>query len=313
MSNDSTIALTDNLSAAFAEGDIYLNDNLAVKAGTRLEYSSVLGQFVIAPRISLAYRLNSSGQFNLAYGIFYQEPQNDLLYHNSGLTFSKATHYILNYTQKANNRFFRVEAYYKRYDDLVKIGQVTNNTGKGYARGAELFFRDKRSVKNLDYWITYTYLDTKRDYLYYPYELRPSFATPHTATAAIKKSFPGINSYVNISYAFATGRPYYDFLYNLPGNTTRIADQGITKPYNIVNLQIAHLTSLFSNWKEKPLSGFTIGVNNLFGTNQVFGYNYSYNGNNKLPINLPAKRYYSVGFFFNFGIDRTQDVLDNNL
>lgn len=306
-SNDSIIGLTDHLTAVFAEGDIYLADNLAAKTGVRMEYSSMLRKMVVAPRISLAYRLTDGSQFNAAYGIFYQQPASDFLYQTNDLTFSSATHYVLNYTRKANNRFFRAEVYYKQYRDLVKTQPVFSNNGNGYAQGIELFWRDKKSIKNLDYWITYTYLDTKRNFLDYPYRLRPSFAAPHTATVAIKKYFQDINTNVNVSWAVAAGRPYYNIGYN------GITDQGNTKAYNMVNLHIAYLCSFFKNKKWKDFSGIAMGVNNIAGSRQVFGYNYSYNGQTKVPITLPATRNFFIGVFLSFGIDRTDDFLNNNL
>lgn len=305
--NDSVIGLTDQLTAVFAEGDIYLADNLAAKAGLRMEYTSVLRKMVVAPRISLAYRLQDGSQFNLAYGIFYQEPANDFLYQSDQLTFSSATHYVLNYTRKAHNRFFRAEVYYKQYKDLIKTVPVLANNGNGYAQGIELFWRDKKSIKNLDYWITYTYLDTKRNFLNYPYSLRPSFAAPHTATVAIKKFFQDISTSVNVSWAIAAGRPYYNIGYN------GITDQGNTKGYNVVNLHVAYLCSFFKNKKWKDFSGVAMGINNVAGTRQVFGYNYSYNGLNKQPVTLPATRNFFIGIFMSFGIDRTDDFLNNNL
>jgi hypothetical protein len=301
---DSAISLTDQLSAVFAEGDIRLTDNLAAKAGARLEYSSLLEKMVIAPRISLAYRLQDGGQFNLAYGIFYQEPLNELLYQNRNLNFTNATHYVLNYTMRKNNRFFRVEAYYKKYNNLVKTYPVINNNGDGYAKGFELFWRDKKSIKDLDYWITYTYLDTKRNFLDYPYALKPSFAAPHTATIAIKKMFSAINTGVNVSYAVAAGRPYYDLHYN---------DKGTTRPYNVMNLHVYYLTRFFKKGKWQDFSGCAFGINNLLGTRQVFGYNYSYDGLNKVPVTLPARRSFYVGVFMSLGIDRTDDLLNENL
>ena len=312
-SNDSVLAVTDNLSVAFAENDIYLAKNLAAKIGVRIEYSSLLNSAVVAPRASLAYRLKDGGQFNLAYGVFYQEPLNDILYRSTDLKFSRATHYILNYTKKANNRFLWIEAYRKQYNNLIKTMPVINNEGSGYAQGIELFFRDKKTIKNLDYWVTYTYLQTKRNYLNYPFALQPAFATPHTATVAIKKNFQEINTYLNVSYAIATGRPYYDIRYSASQNAYKIFDQGKTKAYNVMNLQLAHLFSIFSSWKQRPVSGFSVGINNILGTKQVFGYNYSLDGANKVPITLPATRFFYAGIFMSFGIDRTSDFLDKNL
>jgi outer membrane cobalamin receptor len=307
-SNDSLLHLTDHLTAAFAEGDIYLTPNLAAKAGVRAEYSSLLRKMVVAPRAGLGYRMPDGSQFNLAYGIFYQEPASDFLYQPNNLGFSSATHYVLNYTRKANNRFLRAELYYKQYRDLIKTTPQLSNNGNGYAQGAELFWRDKKTFKNLDYWVTYTYLDTKRDFLNYPYRLRPYFAAPHTATIAIKKYFPDINTYVNVSWAVAAGRPYYHI-----NNNSLITDEGTTRPYSVGNLHVAYVCSFFKNRKWKDFSGIAAGINNLTGNRQVFGYNYSYNGLIKQPVTLPAARVLFIGVFMSLGIDRTSDFLDNNL
>jgi len=238
---------------------------------------------------------------------------NDFLYQNAHLRFSNAVHYVLNYTRKANNRFFRIETYYKQDNKLVSTVPGLNNNGTGYAKGIELFFRDKKTFRNLDYWITYTYLDTKRDFLNYPYSLRPSFATPHTATIAVKKNLQDIGMFVNVSYAFATGRPYYDIRYSAAAGGYRIFDQGTTRDYSVLNLQVVRLIRILKSWKQPPFSGISVGANNLLGTRQVFGYNYSFDGSNKVPITLPASRFYYAGIFMSFGINRTNDFIDKNL
>ncbi|QNL50974.1 TonB-dependent receptor [Olivibacter sp. SDN3] len=308
---DTSVAWNNQLTAAFAEFDMTLAKNLAVKAGGRLEHSTRLDQTAIAPRLSLAYRLNDGGQLNAAYGIFYQEPLSEFLYADAPLDFAKASHYILNYTKSANNRMLRIEAYYKRYQALVKQRPQLNSSGRGYARGMELFFRDKRTFKNLDYWVTYTFLNTKRDFMDYPHLIQPTFAAPHTATVAIKKFFTALSTNVNLSYSLAAGRPYYDIRSVETGYHTAIYDQGRTKPYNVMNIHIAYLTSFFKKWKRKDFSGIAFGVNNLLGTAQIFGYNYSFDGQNKEAITLPAPRTVFLGVFMSFGINRTDNFLDN--
>lgn len=311
--NDTLSVLSDHLTAAFVEGDIYINGHIAAKLGARLEHSSLLDKASIAPRISLAYRIKEGEQVNLAYGLFYQKPENRLLRYRTSLDYSRATHYVLNYTKRAGNRFFRAEAYYKQYRDLVKTEPSVNNQGRGYARGIELFLRDKRSIRNVDYWFTYTFLDTKREYMNYPVSLEPTFAAPHTATLAVKTFIPGISTNINASYSFAAGRPYYDIRTLHERNNPEIFDQGHTASYSVLNLHVAHLTSFFKNWKNKDFSGIAFGVNNLLGTRQVFGYNYSYDGTNKMPITLPARRTFFIGIFMSFGVDRTDDFMDENL
>lgn len=310
--NDTATALLNNHIAAFAEADIYLTENNAAKVGLRSEYSSLLNQLIVAPRISLAHRFNNGGQVNMAYGIFYQQPEITYLAQNKNLGFTRATHYLINYQKKENNRLFRIEAYYKSYKDLVVTEPSVSNDGDGYAKGVELFFRDKKTFKNFDYWITYTYLDTKRKFLNYPYPLRPDFTTPHTVSIAIKRFFQDINLSANMSYSLATGRPYYNIETNAEGKSA-IYDQGTTYAYNAMNLSFAYLFSLFKGWKNKDFSGIGFGVNNVFGTKQIFGYNYSYDGVNKIPITTPATRGYYIGIFMTFGIDRRDDFINENL
>jgi hypothetical protein len=258
----------------------------------------------------MAYRFNKGGQVNLAYGIFYQKPEIQFLAENKDLDFSRATHYIINYQRKAGNRFFRIEAYYKLYDKLVTTEPTVANDGDGYARGIELFWRDKKTFKDLDYWITYTYLDTERKFLNYPSALQPNFATPHTATIAIKKFFQAINLNANLAYTFTTGRPYYFFNPDITAEQP-ILDEGTTAVYSGLNLSFAYLTSFFKKWKD--FSGIGFGVNNVLASKQVFGYNYSHDGSHKTAITLPATTSFYLGVFMSFGIDRTEDFINDNL
>jgi len=312
LNNDTLNKLTNNLTAVFAEGDVYIARNIAAKIGARLEHSFLFNKTAVAPRMGLAYRFANGGQLNAAYGIFYQQPETVYLTQAPAPTFTQATHYILNYQKKANNRLLRIEAYYKLYKNLITTIPSVANSGKGYARGIELFFRDKRTFKGFDYWITYTYLDTKRKFLDYPAEIRPSFSTPHTASVAIKRYFSEINFDANLSWSFATGRPYYNIQTDASGKSF-INDEGTAKTYNNLNLSFAYLFSMFKKWKQKDISGIGFGINNVFGAKQVFGYNYSYNGLQKTAIEPPAVRSYYIGLFMSFGIDRTDDFINSNL
>jgi vitamin B12 transporter len=309
---DSLAVLADDLIAAFVESDVYIARNIAAKVGIRTEYSSLLNQAVVAPRISVAYRFIDGGQINMAYGIFYQKPENIYLVQNGGLDFSRSQHYILNYQKKLGNRLFRVEGYYKQYKSLITTTANTSNDGDGYAKGIELFFRDKKTIRNLDYWITYTYLDTKRRFLDYPVSLHPNFSTPHTASIALKRYFQDINLSANLSYTLATGRPYYNIQANAAGKPY-VFDEGTTNTYSGMNLSFAYLFSMFKGWKNKDFSGIGFGMNNVFGRKQIFGYKYSHNGLNKLPVTQPAARTFYLGIFMSFGIDRRDDFINDNL
>jgi hypothetical protein len=56
----------------------------------------------------------------------------------------------------------------RRFSDLVKFTETPyltfNNSGLGYAKGLDLFWRDGKINNNLEYWVSYSYIDTERDY-----------------------------------------------------------------------------------------------------------------------------------------------------
>ena len=153
--------VTDKLFAGFAETDIYLTNNLAAKIGSRLEHSAIMSKWNIAPRVSIAYKLADNSQASFAYGIFYQSPERKLLPSVASVDYAKATHYILQYLKQTKDYTFRTEAFYKKYNDLVKTFPDTSNNGTGFAKGIEFFWRDKKTFKGVDYWISYSYLDNQ--------------------------------------------------------------------------------------------------------------------------------------------------------
>lgn len=298
--------LTEHFKALFSEADLYITNDLAAKAGLRFEHSSILGKANIAPRLSLAYKTGNGGQMSIAYGEFYQKPENTYLYVTKNFGYTKATHYIINYIKNTALQTFRVEAFYKKYNDLVKTYPSYNNDGRGDAKGFELFWRDKKSIQGLDYWISYSWLDTKRDFLNYPQQLQPTFAANHTASLVVKKFFTKINTGFNMTYSFATGRPYYYLRLN--SGKYEIADQGKTINYNNLGFSFNYVTSL-----GKAYAVLVGSMTNVLNSKQVFGYNYSHDGLRKDAITTPAPQFFFLGLFLSWGVDRTQDAINNNL
>jgi len=315
---DTTIKFHDNFNSLFAESDIYLTNALAAKVGLRYEHSSVISKSDLAPRVSLAYRTGPEAQVSLAYGVFYQKPENSQLFYATNIGFTKATHYIINYQKMSRDRIFRVEAYYKKYEDLIKTVpiynnyyySIYNNSGNGYAKGIELFWRDKKSIKDFDYWVSYSYLDTKRNYLNFTEKMTPNFAATHTASLVMKRFFTKIKSGVNLTYSYATGRPYYYIRQD--GGKYDLVETGKTKDYNSLNFSCEYVPTV-GNPKAKTFVVLFASVSNVLGYNSVYGYNFSYSGQYKQEINPPAKRFYFIGCFLSWGVDRSQDAINNNL
>ena len=313
--------VTDNIYAAFAETDFYITKDLALKAGSRLEHSSIMKKWNIAPRASLAYKFKDNSQMSFAYGIFYQNPERKYLPStNSNLNYSQASHYILQYQKTVKDRIFRTEVFYKQYDDLFKTAinnnngreVAANNNGNGYAKGLEVFWRDKKSIKNLDYWVSYSYLDTKRNYLNFPSSITPSFAATHTASLVTKKFVTKWKTGFSMSYNFATGRPYYNFRFDNAQSKYVIKEQGKTINYNSLSFSLNYLPNL-GKTNAKVFSVFVLSLTNVLGQEQIYSYNFSSINNNKVAVIPPSKRFLYLGCFLSFGIDRTQDAINNNL
>jgi hypothetical protein len=314
-----TETVKENMIAGFGESDIYITNSLAVKAGLRAEHSALLDKWNIAPRASLAYQLGKHSSAGFAYGIFYQNPERKYLPTSTLLDFSKAAHYILQYQLLTGQQTLRTELFYKKYDDLYKTGRnnlgqemITGNSGSGYAKGFELFWRDKKSIKNVDYWISYSYLDTKRDFLNFPTTIQPSFAAKHTAAVVFKKFIMPWKTQFNLSYNFATGRPYYRIAYDNTLNKNVLTDMGTTINYNSCSFSVNYLPTIGKK-DTKNFAVWVFGVTNVFGQDQVYTYNYSNDGSRKEAVTPPSKRFVFIGCFLSFGTDRTQDAINNNL
>lgn len=311
--------LKENLNALFAEGDIYITNAIAAKLGTRLEHSSLINKTNIAPRASLAYKTGKHSQASVAYGFFYQTPEGRLISSSNPLTFTQAAHYIAQYQKVTTDRTLRAELFYKKYNDLVKTGLTgtgqflaINNDGFGDAKGFDFFWRDKKSIRNVDYWISYSFLETKRDYLNFPGAITPNFAAKHTASFIIKKFVTKIKTQFNGAYNFATGRPFYNIAYDGANNKFNITDQGKTPAYHNFSFSMNYLPFIGKD-NAKIFPVYVISISNIFNVRQVYGYQYSYNGLRKQAIVPPSRMFVFIGAFISFGVDRSDEIINSNL
>lgn len=298
----------NNISGAFAEADIFFSKNLASKIGMRVENSELLNQTTFSPRASLAYKFGENSQFSVAYGQFYQNPLNNYLKFNNNFTAENTTHFIANYQYVKNKQVLRIDAYYKDYNDLVKFDTEQafpnsnfSNDGFGFAKGVDVFWRDNKSVKNTDYWISYSYLDTERDFRNFPTAATPNFASKHNFSLVSKHWIEKWKTQFGFSYQFASGRNYTN-----PNESGFLNRQ--TKSYNSISLNCAYLID-----QQKILY---LSVNNVLGTRNVFGYNYAnqpdMNGTFQRQAIVPnADQFFFIGFFWTLSDDKKSNQLDN--
>ena len=306
----------DDITSLFAETDLGISNDLSLKIGARAENSSSINHWNFSPRFAMAYRISKEWTSSLAFGTFFQNPESRFFTENYQPNYQRADHYIFQVQRAADGRSLRLETYYKKYQDLIKTTTdfyrpiAVNNNGSGYAKGVELFWRDKKSLKNIDYWVSYSYLDSKRDYLNYTESLFPNFAAKHTLSVVAKKFVTNWKTGFNISYNYNSGRPYYNFVTE-NGNTV-LKNQGFVKDYQAVNFSLNYLPNL----GKKDARAFTVlvlSINNVLGTKNEFGYNFSSNGLKSRAIVPPTNTFVFIGAFISFGTDRTQEAINNNL
>ena len=305
---DRLYTFDNNILSSFVETDIFFSKKLATKIGLRGEYSELLQEFNLSPRISLAYKSGENSQFSLAYGKFFQNPKNEYLKYDTNFTAENTTHYIANYQYVKNKQIFRAEAYYKDYNDLVKYDTPValpissySNSGNGYAKGLDIFWRDNKSIKNTEYWLSYSYLDTERDFQNYPTKATPNFASTHNASIVLKCWIEDWKSQAGLSYNFASGRNYTN-----PNKRGFLTEQA--KNFHSLNFNYAYLMS--------PQKILYFSISNVLGTQNINGYQYANEANtngifDRRAITPAADRFFFVGFFWTISDNKNDNQLDN--
>lgn len=285
-----------NLSAVFTETDYRIGNYLAFRGGVRYEYAALLKQGVFSPRYSLAYRTSTNTQLSYAGGLFVQTPIEEALRSNHNLQLEQAFHHIVNFQYVANKQTFRIELYHKKYSHLIRYDSINSSSpssyrsdGYGFARGVDVFWRDKGSIKNVDYWISYSYLDTKRLYRDFPESATPRYFPKHSLSTVYKQYIKVIGSQVALSYNLASSRNYHN-----PNKEGYMNSQ--TRPYQDLCLSISYIIQ-----RQKLLTVVHGSVSNVLGYNNIYGYHYSktlVNGEFVASaIRPPSKRFYMIGVF----------------
>jgi hypothetical protein len=284
-------------SALFTEMEWQPLGRVATRVGLRGEHSTLLDKSQLALRLSAAYKLSVYGQVSAAYGNFYQTPEEPLLRFTHRLDFEQSNHYILNYQWERNSRVVRLETYLKDYSSLVVYNQEEfwnpdeyNNSGSGYSKGFELFYRDQQTIRFLDFWVSYSYLESERLYRDYPVKATPPFAPTHSFSFVGKYWLNAITTQIGLSTTVASGRPYHN-----PNKAGFMNSK--TPNYGNVSLNCSHLRDLWG----KPTIIY-LSVSNVLGRQNVFGHRYAdqpdqYGVYQSYPVTPEAARFYLVGIF----------------
>jgi len=286
--------------SAFFESEIKILKRISTRIGGRAESLPMSDELYVSPRFSLAYKTTVNSQLSLGYGSFSEQPLSEYLGYNNKLKTEKSEHFIINYQLTKESRIFRIEAYYKNYDRLIKYDslyaiapEAYNNNGSGYAKGIDLFYRDSKTIKNGDFWISYSLIDSRRNYRDYSFTHTPFFLATHNVSLIYKHYIERPESYISAGYEFSSGRPYID-------SNISLSEIQRTKSYNNLSLSIFHFTRIFGKF-----TMIYAQVSNITGSGNIFGYRYAgrpdesgvYESAPVLPV---SRRSYLIGLFVSF-------------
>jgi len=303
-----TQRFTNHNIGGFTEGEFYFTEKLVARVGGRYDYSTLLNKSKVSPRISTAYKTSKHSNFSLAYGIFNQSPDKAHLLYTNEVDLENTQQFIANYTINKNKRTLRAELYYKMYDNLIKYNDSVpfyqpnyyNNNGEGYAYGFDLFFRDKKTIKNGDYWVSYSYMNTERNYLNFNQSAVPSFAPKHNVSVVYKHWVSKWRTLFGASFNYSSPR-----FYNDPNKAEFNSEK--MKAYQALNLNASFL------YKSNVI--FYASATNVLGYQQEYGYEFSDTPNvqgiyEKRVITAPASRFYVLGCFITIAKDKSKNQLD---
>ena len=160
------------------------------------------------------------------------------------------------------------------------------NQGNGYAKGIDIFWRDKKTIPNFDYWISYSFIDSKRKYRNQLIKVRPNFVSDHTICFIGKYWINSITTSVSVSFVHATERYFYymndDGVYLPPDKT---------KAYSNLSFSVSKLLNVFDQFVVLFAS-----LDNTLNRENVFAYRYTSNGEPQ-PIGPSSLRSFFIGCF----------------
>ena len=292
-SMDDANQMSPTISAGFFSAAYYPVERLKAELSFRTEYTSPNQKINFSPRLAVNYYWGDVMLSGIV-GRYTQLPENDWLVRSRKLMSEACMQYNLGMQYGYEGRFYKAELYYKNYDRLVleetdtETGSVLlTSGGYGYSRGIDLFFRDRVSIKNLEYQLSYTYNISKRKYQRCSELTTPQYATRHNAALVVKYSLPRLHSIISLTNRFSTGRPYHNpLLLGLMNDEV--------KPYNSLDVGVTFLAS------KKVI--IHASASNILGRKNEFG-----KVDNK-AILASSDHFFYVGVYVTLGKKAAYDV-----
>jgi hypothetical protein len=287
--------ISNRLVAVYNDAKLLLSRNLTASAGLRGEYSVYLKRFNLAPRLYLAYRLNAENILSIAAGDYFQLPSMDYLKMSDNIGFTSVRKATASYSYVNKNNKFQFDAYYKQYNDAVayRQSQFIDNSGYGRGWGADVFW--KSDFKTLEYWVTYSFNNTKKKYDDFSEAVVPPYVARHSFNLTTKYWIAPLKSLIGTSYNISSGTPYYS-------DEFPRTKSGVT-PFR---------SRADFSWSYLPKQWIVVhfGCQNILGKKNIYGYEYSrITPGLRKEITAAYSRFFIVGVFITLSHSKTLNQL----
>jgi hypothetical protein len=288
--------------SVWTEAEWYISSHWTIRGGLRGSHFSESNAGRVEPRLAAAYQPYENGTISFAAGRFSQPQANRNRVMAPGIDPSKADHIQLSFQHATQKRTLRAEAYYKDYRDFATIAaEGIQAAGDGYARGFDLFYRERSLIKNADFWLTYSYVDSKRRFNGFETQVRPNYAPQHNFSAVMKYWIADLKSQVGGTFSWNSGHPY--------DSPNRAGEMESLSP---------DFASLSLNWSYLYRQNLIIhaSVSNVTGRENVFGYRYATEPDangfyEREPNGQAAPVFAFIGVFWTISSDKSANQLNN--
>jgi len=288
----------------YAETKIRATDYLYFVAGVRGDYHTLSKNFSADPRVSAVLKISKHSFIKGATGIYHQYPtlSDYTLSFGNSLKPQQAIHYILGYEYNRDNDFIlRIESYYKDYSNLVsqsEYGFLYGSNGKGYAKGADVFFKVRLKPK-FNGWISYSYTDSKRRQTESSPLQSANYDITHTLSVVGTYNLTDFITF-GITYHVSTGKPYTPVNGSI-FDSTQSAYIPLLSPFNSgrfptytrVDVNAQYVFSFFGKFAVAFLA-----LNNILDNKNLYTYTYNADYSEKIAVRSNNNRiiYFGIGF-----------------
>ncbi len=286
---------------AYTEAQIRVGEKFFVIPGVRTDYHTLSEKISFDPRVSFGYQFSKYNAVRGAVGMYHQYPKLSSYFRaeNNDLRAQDAMHYILGYEfNKDGNYIFRVEGYYKNYNNLVLLDNrdfYYHSQGEGNVKGVDVFLKAKIQNKFTG-WISYAYCDSKRKQFEALTLVPANYDIPHTLSVVGSYNITD-QLVIGATYKLSTGKPFtpvigseYDPALNVYKPIYAETNSGRFPTYRRVDMNLQHIFALFGKFAVAVIS-----VNNVLNQKNIYDYTYNSDYSQRLEVITNNRRSVYLG------------------